>query len=88
MKKIVTWIILSMLAAVVAVWNIACGISESYRYRRDRDCAIMTTGQAEYSKMKNEDYIKGTYYIEPKISVRCRSTPGGKGGYSYSGSYC
>ena len=43
MKKIVTWIILSMLAAVVAVWNIACGISESYRYRRDRDCAIMTT---------------------------------------------
>ena len=69
MKKIVTWIILSMLAAVVAVWNIACGISESYRYRRDRDCAIMTTGQAEYSKMKNEDYIKGTYNIEPKISV-------------------
>ena len=69
MKKMVTWIILSMLVAAVAVWNIACGISESYRYRLDRDYAIMTTDQVEYSGMKNENYIKGTYYIEPKLTV-------------------
>ena len=51
------------------LWNIIHAEYISETYDNDRNYAYLTTGQVTYNKMKNEDYIKGTYLIDRDVSV-------------------
>ena len=69
MKRFVIGILGAALLSGMAVWNIIHAEYISETYDNDRNYAYLTTGQVTYNKMKNEDYIKGTYLIDRDVSV-------------------
>ena len=69
MKRFVIGILGAALLSGMAVWNIIHAEYISGTYDNDRNYAYLTTGQVTYNKMKNEDYIKGTYLIDRDVSV-------------------
>ena len=69
MKRFVIGILGAALLSGMAVWNIIHAEYISGTYDNDRNYAYLTTGQVTYNKIKNEDYIKGTYLIDRDVSV-------------------
>lgn len=63
MKRFVIGLIVGILLLATVIWNIIHASCISNEYKEDRKYAFVVTGQAEYYKMKDEDYVKGTYSI-------------------------
>ena len=63
MKRFVIGLIVGILLLGTVIWNIIHAVRISNEYKEDRKYAFAVTGQAEYYKMKEEDYVKGIYSI-------------------------
>lgn len=68
-KSAVIGIVFGIVLVWLFIWNVMNVINISIRYDGDRNYAFVTTGQTVYTRMKDEDYVKGTYRIFPKETV-------------------
>ena len=69
MRRFVICIVVGIALLWLVIWNVVNEIYMSGGYDRDRNYAFVTTGQTMYTRMKDEDYVKGTYRIYPGETV-------------------
>lgn len=69
MRKFVIGIFVGIALLWLFIWNVVNEIYMSGGYGVDRNYAFVTTGQTMYTRMKDEDYVKGTYRIYPGETV-------------------
>ena len=69
MRKFVIGIFVGIALLWLFIWNVVNEIYMSGGYGVDRNYAFVTTGQTMYTRMKDEEYVKGTYRIYPGETV-------------------